>query len=240
LYRDHDRFGDFGTFLVSAKCFYSLCDYASRSTVLWLLFIKSKPSDAPNLPLQPFTEYLGVAAKSKYVWIGATALFFMISTFVTQSGFLPNALTQGKGIDPVSAGLVASSLTFASIAGMVIVPMVSNKVGLIRPGQIIAPYNYCTVLQDNISSATPILNEKNDVIGALVVVQMLAKRDVQNLQAHSLGWVISMGFAIENLLKVKRRNLSLALTNGILETTLSLVDEGIITLNKEGYINHIN
>jgi transcriptional regulator with PAS, ATPase and Fis domain len=34
--------------------------------------------------------------------------------------------------------------------------------------------------------------------------------------------------------------LSLALTNGILETTLALVDEGIITLNKEGYINHIN
>lgn len=109
-----------------------------------------------------------------------------------------------------------------------------------KPVQIIGPYNYCTVLQDNISSATPLMDEKNDVIGTLVVVQMLAKRDAQNLQAHSLGWVISMGYAIENLLKVKKRNLSLGLMNGILEATLSLVDEGIITLNKEGYINHIN
>lgn len=103
------------------------------ATVLWLLFVKSKPAGTPDLPLQPFTEYLGVAAKSKSVWIGAAAMFFMMGTFVTQSGFLPNALTQAKGVDPVPAGLVASSLTLAMVAGMVIGPIISNKAGLMKP-----------------------------------------------------------------------------------------------------------
>ncbi|ATW28766.1 sigma-54-dependent Fis family transcriptional regulator [Candidatus Formimonas warabiya] len=109
-----------------------------------------------------------------------------------------------------------------------------------KPVQLIGPYNYCIVLQDNISSATPILDESGDVIGTLVVVQMLAKKDLQDMQSHSLGWVISMGYAIENLLKTKKQNYSLRIMNGILEATLSLVDQGIVTVNKEGQINHIN
>lgn len=109
-----------------------------------------------------------------------------------------------------------------------------------KPVQIIGPYNFLTALQDNITSATPIMDENNNVLGTIIVVQMVTKRDLHNLNAHSLGWVISMGFAIENLLKVRKRNSSLSLMNGILHTTLSLVDEGIITLNKEGMISHIN
>lgn len=103
------------------------------ATVLWILFVKSKPAGAPDLPLQPFTEYLGVAVKSKNVWVGAAAMLFLMGTYVTQSGFLPNALTEAKGIDPVLAGLVASCFTLAFVAGTVIGPIISNRVGLIRP-----------------------------------------------------------------------------------------------------------
>ncbi|SHN58419.1 sigma-54-dependent Fis family transcriptional regulator [Desulfitobacterium chlororespirans] len=109
-----------------------------------------------------------------------------------------------------------------------------------KPIQIIGPYNYCNVFQDDISSATPIMDEKNNVIGALLVVQMSAKKESQDLQGHSLGWVISMGYAIENLMRVKERNISLKIMNGTLETTLSLFDEGIITIDQDGFVNHIN
>ncbi len=109
-----------------------------------------------------------------------------------------------------------------------------------KPVQIIGPYNYALILQNNISSATPIFDEENHVIGALAVLQTLAPKDLNHMQSHSLGWVVAMGYAIENLLKVKKRNYHLSVTNGILETTLSVVDEGMITVDQSGYISHIN
>ncbi|MDQ7096568.1 MFS transporter [Desulfosporosinus sp. PR] len=102
-------------------------------TVLWLLFIKNKPAGAPDQPVLSMTHCLGVAAKSKNVWFGALAIFFMMGTYVTQSGFLSNALVQAKGINPVQAGLVASSLTLAFIVGGLLGPIISHKTGLIRP-----------------------------------------------------------------------------------------------------------
>ncbi|MDR3600536.1 MAG: MFS transporter [Desulfosporosinus sp.] len=100
---------------------------------LWLLFIKPKSAGKPEVPIQPLGEYLGVALKSKYIWVGAIAMFFYMGTYVTQSGFLSNALTQGKGITQVMAGLVASSLTISFIIGTIIGPIISDKVGLIKP-----------------------------------------------------------------------------------------------------------
>ena len=77
--------------------------------VLWLLFIKSKPAGTPDVPGHPVYEYLGVAAKSKYIWFGAVAMLFFMGSWVAQTGNLPNALAQSKGISPVLAGLAASS-----------------------------------------------------------------------------------------------------------------------------------
>lgn len=102
-------------------------------TLLWLLLIKNKPAGAPDQPVHTMTECLGVAAKSKNVWIGAIAMFFMMGTYVTHSGFLSNALVQAKGIKPVQAGLVASALTLAFIGGGLIGPVISHKAGLIKP-----------------------------------------------------------------------------------------------------------
>ncbi|HEY3423706.1 MAG TPA: MFS transporter [Negativicutes bacterium] len=101
--------------------------------VLWLLVIKSKPAGAPDVPVQPLAEYLGVVLKSKYVWLGAIAMFFYMGTFVTQSGYLSNALTQAKGVNPVLAGLVASCLSLALMVGALIGPVIFDRIGLIRP-----------------------------------------------------------------------------------------------------------
>jgi len=100
---------------------------------LWLLFIKSKSAGKPDLLIQPFGEYLGVALKSKHTWVGAVAMFFYMGTYVTQSGFLTNSLTEGKGVSQVMAGLVASSLTISFILGTIIGPIISDKVGLMKP-----------------------------------------------------------------------------------------------------------
>ncbi len=101
--------------------------------VLWLLFVKSKPPGTPAVPSHPFTEYLKVAAKSKSIWLGAVAMLFFMGSWVTQTGTLPNALAQSKGISPVLAGLTASSLSLALIAGTLIGPMLAQRLGLLRP-----------------------------------------------------------------------------------------------------------
>ena len=101
--------------------------------VLWLLFVKSKPAGIPDVPGHPVTEYLGVAAKSRHIWFGAVAMLFFMGSWVAQTGNLPNALAQSKGISPVLAGLTASSLSLALIVGTIIGPLLAQKLGLIRP-----------------------------------------------------------------------------------------------------------
>ncbi|HWR08793.1 MFS transporter [Sporomusa sp.] len=115
------------------KAFTTSAIIALCNLILWLLFVKSKPAGAPDVPVQPLAEYLGVVVKSKNIWFGALAMFFYMGTFVTQSGYLSTALTQAKGINPVLAGLVASFLSLAIMAGAIIGPMISARVGLIRP-----------------------------------------------------------------------------------------------------------
>ena len=105
--------------------------------VLWLLFIKSKPAGIPDVPRHPVMEYLGVAARSRYIWLGAAAMLFFMGSWVAQTGNLPNALAQSKGISPVLAGLTASSLSLALIVGTIVGPLLAQKLGLIRP--LLAP-----------------------------------------------------------------------------------------------------
>ncbi|WP_443112481.1 sigma-54-dependent Fis family transcriptional regulator [Dehalobacter sp. DCM] len=106
--------------------------------------------------------------------------------------------------------------------------------------QFIGPYNYSVTLNENIVSAAPIFDENHHIIGALTIYQLIPENDISNMQTHSLGWVISMAYAIEQQLILKKSNNHLILSNGTLEATLSFVSGGLITLNKQGYISHIN
>ncbi|MHB8076640.1 PAS domain-containing protein [Desulfosporosinus fructosivorans] len=121
----------------------------------------------------------------------------------------------------------------------------SLSMRLKRPVQLLGPEHYCLQLEDNISSASPIMNEFGQVIGALVLVHQILgdspwKNNLLNLQAHTLGWVSSMGVAIEAQLKLAQRNYALKMTNSTLKATLEYVDEGIISIDHEGKIKHLN
>ncbi|WP_338825443.1 MULTISPECIES: sigma-54-dependent Fis family transcriptional regulator [Moorella] len=112
------------------------------------------------------------------------------------------------------------------------------------PVQLMGPENYCIALEDNISSAAPIMDEKGDLIGTLVLVQALGERpwekDLKNLQSHTLGWVASLAVAIENHLKLKEKNHRLLVMNDTLETILACIDAGIIAVDCENKIIKAN
>ncbi len=101
--------------------------------IVWLLLIESKPAGAPAVMIQPIAAYLGVVARSKYIWFGALAMFFYMGTFVTQSGYLANALTEAKGVSPVLAGLVAAFLSLAFMIGAIAGPVVFARIGVTKP-----------------------------------------------------------------------------------------------------------
>lgn len=112
------------------------------------------------------------------------------------------------------------------------------------PVQLIGPEHYCIALEGSISSAAPIMNEKGDLIGTLVLVQALGERpwekNLKNLQSHTLGWVASLAVAIENSLKLEEKNRTLLVMNNTLETILACIDAGIIAVDYENKIIKAN
>jgi NNP family nitrate/nitrite transporter-like MFS transporter len=101
--------------------------------VIWMIFIREKPEGAPDVPSMPVTKYLGQAAKSRNVWILGLGLVLFMGFQMTFASFLPSALTSAKGIDAVQAGLIASLFTFGGLAGNIFGPILSARIGVVKP-----------------------------------------------------------------------------------------------------------
>jgi len=102
--------------------------------ILWMVFIKAKPDAAPDLAAaMPVTGYMKVAAGSKNVWLVGMALMFLMGSSMVFSGFLPDALNKVYGMSPVTAGFMASIVTFGTIVGSIIGPFLSDRIGKIKP-----------------------------------------------------------------------------------------------------------
>ena len=101
--------------------------------IIWMAFIKVKPQGAPDFPVMPVLKYIGVAARSSRLWLVGMALMFIMATNMAFSGFLPNALHEAKGIDPIAAGFMASLFSIGTILGSIFLPFLSDRIGIIKP-----------------------------------------------------------------------------------------------------------
>jgi len=121
-----------------------------------------------------------------------------------------------------------------------------------KPFQLIGPENYLDALRNMVlSTASPVLNEKGDVVGALALIHEMKEepwnQNIGTIPSYSMGWVNSLAAAIENQLKLHNSNISLSQANlnleknkQILKTTLEFIDEGIITIDPDGTILNAN
>jgi nitrate/nitrite transporter NarK len=105
--------------------------------ILWLIFAKNKPENAPAMPVLSATQYLGKAARSRGVWLAGISLFFIMGAMMTFTSFLPNVLHSARGIDPVRAGFYGSLVTFGSIFGCFLGPIICNRIGVMKPFLIV-------------------------------------------------------------------------------------------------------
>ncbi|MFZ5639488.1 MAG: MFS transporter [Bacillota bacterium] len=101
--------------------------------ILWVALVKAKPEGAPDLPAMPVTKYIGKVARSKNVWLVGIALMLFMGCNMAFSGNLSNALNGVRGIDPKTAGLMASLVTLGTVVGSFIGPALSDRIGRIKP-----------------------------------------------------------------------------------------------------------
>lgn len=108
-----------------------------------------------------------------------------------------------------------------------------------KPVQLIGPYYYCDAVTDNIGSATPIMDENNNLLGVLLVIGVATpKKRVP--KANLLNWVIAAGLAIESQLRLRKQSYYLGLANKTLKSTMEVIGEGCIILDWRTNIAYIN
>ncbi len=127
-----------------------------------------------------------------------------------------------------------------------------------KPIQILGPEHYCVGLHNIVGSAAPIMDESKKVIASIILGQPIEYRSegeyFNNFLSHTLGLITALAKAIETQLKLNQANELLKESNSnlikvihelnttmdTLETTLEVMDEGIITLDPTGTILNMN
>lgn len=109
--------------------------------------------------------------------------------------------------------------------------------------QLIGPEHYCFKLQNDLTTSTTIMDDQSNFVGTLTYVQMLDQKmleSIQNIQPLLLGWVTSLGVAIENEMRLAKKSYFFQVTNRTLQLALAEASNGFMIIDKNGIINHLN
>jgi MFS family permease len=101
--------------------------------ILWLIFAKNKPAGAPDQPSLPVTRYIGIAARSRAIWLAGFCSLFVMGSMMTFTGFLPKVLGAMPGIDRKLAASWGSLPNLGGIFGCFIGPLVCRRMGVMKP-----------------------------------------------------------------------------------------------------------
>lgn len=104
-----------------------------------------------------------------------------------------------------------------------------------EPIQIIGPQHYCQRFHDLSSSACPIRNDKEEIIGILSITGLCEK-----VHRHTLGMVVASAQAIGNEMKLDHINKQLEIANKHFYAIMESISEGLIYVNNEGLVTDIN
>ncbi|MBP1762914.1 MAG: modulated sigma54 specific transcriptional regulator, Fis family, partial [Firmicutes bacterium] len=113
-----------------------------------------------------------------------------------------------------------------------------------RPYHLLGPEHYCVIMDNSNSSAAPVLDDEGEAIGVLVLSQHLPNNAGDNaylsLSSHTMGLITAMAAAVENRMKLKKSYEEVRAAHLRQKATLAFIDEGIVTLEKNGKIVHVN
>ena len=104
-----------------------------------------------------------------------------------------------------------------------------------KPVQISGEEHYCQNIHNWTCSAAPITGDDGQVIGAL---QMSGPSQASN--KHTLGMVVAAVKAIEEQLRVQKKNQELTLVNNRINSVFHTMSDGVMVLNSGGIVEQIN
>lgn len=113
-----------------------------------------------------------------------------------------------------------------------------------RPYILAGVENYSVALEHIVAAATPIHAENGKVIATLVLAQELIhpawQTSYQTYCVNTLGLITAIAAAVDSQLRLLKSFSSLNIANKTLKETLTLINEGIITVNGNGTIIYSN
>lgn len=177
-------------------------------TVLWFLLVKNAPAGMPQVATSGESplKYFSVAAKSRNVWLVGLSYGFSLAACTAFAGFVPQALILSCGVDPVTAGLIASCAAFGSIIGSLIGPAICNRLGKWKPylvvtiviGTLLMVYFWYGVIMSGTIPSLPFLmvvmvlsGAFGAINGPIVQAMPYALPDIRGKYAGSAGGLVS-------------------------------------------------
>lgn len=175
--------------------------------VCWLLFVHDLPQGAPQPPRgdSPM-NYFAVAAKVPSVWMVGLAYGFSFAAVTAFAGFVPQALINGVGMDPVTAGSIAAAAALGSMLGSLIGPAICSRLRTWKlfllltfvGGAAFMVYFWAGVILPGVAPAVPVLFGAmllSGAVGALngpIIQGMpLAMPEIRQKYAGSAGGLVS-------------------------------------------------
>lgn len=107
------------------------------SLLLWVILIESKPKSGLTKESQLVLKNVRMLIKSKSLWIGGLGLMLVMGSTMVITGFLPNVLSEIKGMDSVTSGLLSSMVMVGTLLSSILSPIISQRIGRLRPYLII-------------------------------------------------------------------------------------------------------
>jgi len=110
-------------------------------TFIWTVFAKEKPNRATGYSQTgshnrntgvPFGRSLSTVLRNKHMWVLMLTTFFLLAPQIGLLGFLSTMLTS-KGFEPTTAGLITSMISWSMIPSSLVIPLISDRVGLRKP-----------------------------------------------------------------------------------------------------------
>ena len=144
---------------------------------------------------------LGLAVRSRSVWLIGIVTALALGPVISMTSLLPKALADVHHVAPATAGIATSVFTFSRLPGNVLIPKLSDKIGLRRPFLLIGALGtaVCVYLAWHLamSPATWVLLSLGGIIyagvGTLVLTVPIEIPEVRNYVATATSIAAATG-----------------------------------------------
>lgn len=110
--------------------------------LLWIFFMKENPKgtqgEEKEAPAVSVKECILKLIKVRHIWVIGLAIGMVLAGSMCLSTFLPSALQSVRGFSAEAAGGLSSVITFGSLAGTILGPILCAKIGKMKPYLIVS------------------------------------------------------------------------------------------------------